>query len=176
MFDIGWSEMAVIALVTLVVFGPKELPTALRTGAKLMKQGRKLAREFQNSVDQLIKEAELDEVKNLAAAAKRGQLDSMIEKAIDPTGEIKQAVDPKAVQRELNAGGISKAIPAPMAPPASVTVPPAATEGAPAAPAALEMTALSKGDGEKPEAAPEAKTAADTTPETEPTAPTLPAS
>ena len=98
MFDIGWSEMAVIALVALVVFGPKELPAALRTGAKLMKQGRKLAREFQNSVDQLIKEAELDEVKNLATAAKQGRLDRVIEKAIDPTGEIKQAVDAKAVR------------------------------------------------------------------------------
>jgi sec-independent protein translocase protein TatB len=32
MFDIGWSEMAIIALVALVVIGPKELPKALRTG------------------------------------------------------------------------------------------------------------------------------------------------
>jgi len=176
MFDIGWSEMAVIALVALVVFGPKELPAALRTGAKLMKQGRKLAREFQNSVDQLIKEAELDEVKNLATAAKQGRLDSVIEKAIDPTGEIKQAVDAKAVQRELNAGGNTKAIPAPVAPPASVTMPPAAAASEAAAPATLEMTALSRGDGEKPEAVPEAMTASGAKPETEPTAPTLPAS
>ena len=44
MFDIGWSEMAVIALVALLLFGPKELPNALRTGAKWLKQGRKLAR------------------------------------------------------------------------------------------------------------------------------------
>ncbi len=168
MFDIGWSEMAVIALVALVVFGPKELPTALRTGAKLMKQGRKLAREFQNSVDQLIKEAELDEVKNLATAAKQGRLDSVIEKAIDPTGEIKQAVDAKAVQRELNAGGDTKAIPAPVAPPASVTIPPATVEGAPAAPATLETSALSKGDGAKAETAPDGKP--------EPTTPTIPAS
>jgi len=51
MFDIGWSEMAIIALVALLVFGPKELPNALRTGAKWMKTARKMAREFQSSVD-----------------------------------------------------------------------------------------------------------------------------
>lgn len=169
MFDIGWSEMAVIALVTLVVFGPKELPAALRTGAKLMKQGRKLAREFQGSVDQLIKEAELEDVKKLATAAKQGRLDREIEKAIDPSGEIKQAVDAKAVQRELNAGGKTQAIPAPMAPAASITPPPAAAATsepfAPAAPPetpAGEMTPGSaKAEAEaKPEPLPPAPTAA----------------
>jgi sec-independent protein translocase protein TatB len=173
MFDIGWSEMAVIALVALVVFGPKELPAALRTGAKLMKQGRKLAREFQSSVDQLIKEAELDEVKNLAAAAKHGRLDREIEKAIDPTGEIKQAVDAKDVQRELNAGGNSQAIPAPVAPPASVT--PSGTENAasePAAPAAsppIEL-ATNRAEADQPEAKPEPAS------DTGPSASTLPTS
>jgi sec-independent protein translocase protein TatB len=133
MFDIGWSEMAVIALVTLVVFGPKELPAALRTGAKLMRQGRKLAREFQGSVDQLIKEAELEEVKNLATAAKRGRLDRELEKVIDPTGELKQAVDANAVKRELNADGASLPAPAPTAPAQTAPMPPPAVAG-PASP------------------------------------------
>jgi sec-independent protein translocase protein TatB len=145
MFDIGWSEMAVIALVALVVFGPKELPTALRTGAKLMKQGRKLAREFQNSVDQLVREAELEDAKKLVTAAKQGRLGNEIGKAIDPEGEIKKAVDADAVKRELGAGGTTAKIPAPVAPASSVTPPPpvsppatpepAAPPGEPAAPA-----------------------------------------
>lgn len=123
MFEIGWSEMAVIALVTLVLFGPKELPGALRTGAKLMRQGRKLARDFQGSVDQIIKEAELEEVKNLATAAKRGRLDREIEKVIDPSGELKQAVDPNAVKRELNADGTSLSPAIPKAPPTAPMLP-----------------------------------------------------
>lgn len=127
MFDIGWSEMAVIALVALLLFGPKELPNALRTGAKWLKQGRKLAREFQNSVDQLVREADLEDAKKLVTAAKQGRLGSEIGKAIDPEGEIKQAVDAQAVKRELNAGGITSKIPAPVAPASSVTPPPPAS-------------------------------------------------
>lgn len=170
MFDIGWSEMAIIALVTLVVFGPKELPAALRTGAKLMKQGRKLAREFQGSVDQLIKEAELEEVKNLATAVKQGRLDREIEKVIDPSGEIKKAVDAKAVQRELNADGNTQAIPAPVAPPASVTPPPAIATSEPAASGPPPEKSADEAAAGKPDADPEPK------PETAPPAPTVPAS
>ncbi len=124
MFDIGWSEMAVIALVALLLFGPKELPNALRTGAKWLKQGRKLAREFQNSVDQLVREAELEDAKKLVTAAKQGRLGNEIGKAIDPEGEIKKAVDADAVKRELGAGGTTAKIPAPVAPASSVTPPP----------------------------------------------------
>lgn len=105
MFDIGWSEMAVIALVALIVFGPKELPNVLRTGAKWLKTARKMAREFQNGVDQLVREAELDDAKKLVVDAQRGGVSRMIEKTIDPTGEVKDALDPKALEREANAGG-----------------------------------------------------------------------
>jgi sec-independent protein translocase protein TatB len=174
MFDIGWSEMAVIALVALVVFGPKELPAALRTGAKLMKQGRKLAREFQGSIDQLIKEAELDEVKNLATAAKQGRLDRAIEKAIDPTGEIKQAVDAKEVQRELSAGGNAQAIPAPVAPPASVT-PASQTENGASEPTAPAVSAPAEPAADKAEAA-KPDEAREPASETDSSAPTLPTS
>jgi len=137
MFDIGWTEMAVIAVVALLLFGPKELPNALRTGAKWLKQGRKLAREFQNSVDQLVREAELEDAKKLVTAAKQGRLGNEIGKAIDPEGEIKKAVDADAMKRELGAGGTTAKIPAPVAPASSVTpppVPPAATPGPAAAP------------------------------------------
>jgi sec-independent protein translocase protein TatB len=101
MFDIGWSEMAIIALVALLVFGPKELPNALRTGAKWMKTARKLAREFQSSVDQLVKEAELEEAKKLVTDVQTGGIGRAIEKTVDPTGEVKSALDPKSIERDV---------------------------------------------------------------------------
>ena len=58
--------------MALLVFGPKELPNALRTGAKWMKTARKMAREFQSSVDQLVKEAELEEAKKLVTDVQTG--------------------------------------------------------------------------------------------------------
>src|SRR4029450_13815034 len=68
MLDIGWSEMLIIGVVALVVIGPKELPGALKTFAYWMKQARKLAREFQSGVDDMIRQAELD-----AAGTARGR-------------------------------------------------------------------------------------------------------
>jgi sec-independent protein translocase protein TatB len=91
MFDIGWSEMLIIGAVALVVIGPKELPGALRTFAFWMKQARKLAREFQSGVDEMIRQAELDEARQAVDEARR-KINRDIEEAVDPTGEVKQAL------------------------------------------------------------------------------------
>lgn len=61
MFDFAWSEMALIGVVALVVIGPKDLPRVLRTAGVMMRRARGMAREFQNSIDDMIREAELDE-------------------------------------------------------------------------------------------------------------------
>jgi sec-independent protein translocase protein TatB len=97
MFDIGWSEMLVIGVVALVVIGPKELPAALKTFAYWMKQARKMAREFQSGVDDLVRQAELDEAKKAVEDA-RSNLNKEIEKAVDPTGEVKQALSDSGIR------------------------------------------------------------------------------
>jgi sec-independent protein translocase protein TatB len=97
MFDIGWSEMLIIGVVALVVIGPKELPGALKTFAYWMKQARKLAREFQSGVDDMIRQAELDEAKQAVEDARR-KINSDIENAIDPTGEVKQALSDTGIR------------------------------------------------------------------------------
>ena len=58
MFDIGWSEILVIAAVAIVVVGPKELPKMLRTFGKTMGQVRRTANDFKRQFDQAIREAE----------------------------------------------------------------------------------------------------------------------
>lgn len=63
MFDLGWSELFIIGLITLLVVGPKELPRVLRTVSQLMAKARGLAREFQSSVDEMVRESELDDLK-----------------------------------------------------------------------------------------------------------------
>ena len=97
MFDIGWSEMLIIGVVALVVIGPKELPGALKTFAYWMKQARKLAREFQSGVDDMIRTAELDEARKAVEEARRN-LNKEIETAVDPTGEVKQALSDEAIK------------------------------------------------------------------------------
>jgi sec-independent protein translocase protein TatB len=62
MLDFAWSELMIIGVVTLVVVGPKDLPFVLRTAGRWMGKARAMAREFQNNVDDMIREAELHEV------------------------------------------------------------------------------------------------------------------
>lgn len=63
MFDIGWSEFLVIGVVALVVIGPKELPTVLRTMGQWMTKIRRMASEFQGQFQEAMREAEFSELK-----------------------------------------------------------------------------------------------------------------
>ena len=94
MLDIGWSEMAVIALVALVVIGPKDLPKAMKTVAYWVRKARKLASEFHSGIDQLVREAELEEAREAIRSASQMNLDRAVEQTIDPTGEVNKALQP----------------------------------------------------------------------------------
>ena len=63
MFDLGWTEMLVIAAVAIIIIGPKQLPAVLRTVGHWMGKARTLAREFQDSVNEAIRESELEDMR-----------------------------------------------------------------------------------------------------------------
>jgi sec-independent protein translocase protein TatB len=63
MFDIGWSELVVIAIVALVVIGPKDLPQAFRVAGQWMAKARLMALEFQSHIDEMMRQADVDEMK-----------------------------------------------------------------------------------------------------------------
>ncbi|MGH6900541.1 MAG: Sec-independent protein translocase protein TatB, partial [Geminicoccaceae bacterium] len=96
MFDIGWSEMAVILLVALIVIGPKDLPRVARTMGRWAGKGRAMAREFQTALEDMAREAELDKVKSEIEKAARTDVGKTIEKTIDPSGELGKAFDPSS--------------------------------------------------------------------------------
>ncbi len=62
MFDIGYSELLLIAVVALVVIGPKELPKVMRTVGEWVGRARGMARHFRSGIDTMIREAELEEM------------------------------------------------------------------------------------------------------------------
>jgi sec-independent protein translocase protein TatB len=62
MFDIGYSELLLIAVVALVVIGPKDLPNVMRTVGNWVGQARGMARHFRSGIDTMIREAELEEM------------------------------------------------------------------------------------------------------------------
>jgi len=63
MFDIGWSELLVIAVVAIVVVGPKDLPKLMRGFGRFVTKLRGMAGEFQRHLDSAIREAGIEDVK-----------------------------------------------------------------------------------------------------------------
>ncbi|CAO1654401.1 Sec-independent protein translocase protein TatB [Parasphingorhabdus sp. NYA22] len=62
MFDLSISEIAIIAIIAVVVIGPKELPRALATAGKWMAKGRGVMANFRTGLDAMVREAELQEM------------------------------------------------------------------------------------------------------------------
>ncbi|WGF89446.1 Sec-independent protein translocase protein TatB [Marinivivus vitaminiproducens] len=93
--DISWSEMAIILLVALIVIGPKDLPQVARTVGQWVRKARTMAREFQNSLESMAREAELDKVKDEIEKASRTDVRAAVNKHVDPDGKIEAAFDLK---------------------------------------------------------------------------------
>jgi sec-independent protein translocase protein TatB len=101
MLDIGWSELLLIAVVAIVVVGPKDLPPMLRALGRTVSKMRKMAGEFQGQFNEALKEAELDDVKK--------SFDEL--RGLNPLNDIKSSLSslPEA---------IAKPSPSPVPPPA----------------------------------------------------------
>src|SRR6195256_6953536 len=94
LFDIGWSELLLIGVVALVFIGPKDLPRALRVAGYWFRKAQNLSREFQSSVDQMIREAELDEMREQLKKATEFDINKEFQKTVDPTGELAESMKP----------------------------------------------------------------------------------
>jgi sec-independent protein translocase protein TatB len=87
MFGIDSPELLIIAIVALVVIGPKELPSLLRSWGNWMAKMRGMASEFRGHVDEMVRQSDLDEVKKQLEAVPGLDL-----QALDPTKEIKSII------------------------------------------------------------------------------------
>ncbi|AZO74971.1 MAG: twin-arginine translocase subunit TatB [Mesorhizobium sp.] len=84
MFEVGWSELLVIAVVMIVVVGPKDLPSMLRTFGRTAAKLRAMAADFQKQFNDALKEAELDDVKS--------SIDSL--RGLNPMTEVRKQLNP----------------------------------------------------------------------------------
>lgn len=122
MFDIGWSEMAVIAVVALVVIGPKELPHLLYRAGQMASKARSILRELQQGIEEIGREAELEELRKQVRTVGNIDVTREIDKAVDPTGDLRRTLDSDMMD-EAAADRDLKAPPPAVAP--SDTPPPA---------------------------------------------------
>ena len=103
MFDIGWQELFIVAILALIVVGPKDLPRALRTIMGLVRKARMMARDFQDGIDDVVREADLDDMKNKIENLSDGDINEQIQDAIDPTGDLASDLGMTEIQAELSA-------------------------------------------------------------------------
>jgi sec-independent protein translocase protein TatB len=104
MFGFSWSEILIIGTIALIVIGPNDLPRAMKTAARWMSAGRKLAREFQSHVDDLVREAELDELREQARKLAMTPLSQHVENIVDPDKEIAKGLAAPDNLHELLSG------------------------------------------------------------------------
>ena len=159
MFGIDSPELLVIAIVALVVIGPKELPGLLRTWGHWLAKMRGMASEFRGHVDEMIRQTELDDVKKQLT----GTSDGFDLKSLDPTQQIRQHVQEGMAEGEKAFNEAKSNFDNPLAEP----------ESAPqiAAEPAAETTAIAEVPAEAPAtsetAASETPTPVSETPQTE---------
>ncbi len=99
MFDIGWSELAVIAVVALIVIGPRDLPRVLYTAGKMAGKARAMLREVQQGIEDIGREAELEDMRKKIESVRDVDLHKQIRNSVDPEGEIEAAFDTNVERR-----------------------------------------------------------------------------
>lgn len=123
MFDIGWTELLVVATVAIIVVGPKDLPRMLRTFGQTVGKVRRMAGEFQSTFNDAVrdveKQADIDDMRQ--AVEKAGNFDPLsdIKKSLDPVtnigSEIKRDIEKSAAADKPKAAVKTAAVAKPTA-------------------------------------------------------------
>ena len=93
MFDLGWQEFILVAIITVIVVGPKDLPRVVRSISQWVRKARSMAREFQNSLEEVAREAELDDVRREVQSISKDGIGKSLEKQIDEDGSMRAGIE-----------------------------------------------------------------------------------
>src|SRR5215471_10531581 len=93
MFDFAWSEIGLIGVVALIAIGPKDMPAAIKAITGVIKKARRMAGEFQTHVDEMMREADLQEVRNQINEIRNFDIKGEIERAVDEDGSIRATLN-----------------------------------------------------------------------------------
>ncbi len=99
---ISWSEILIIGVLALLVIGPKDLPKVLRAVSIYIGKARELAREFQSGLDDMVRQAELDDLKkSLTEVSDVGNtIGREVKDTIDPGGALTKSLDVSDIGRD----------------------------------------------------------------------------
>jgi sec-independent protein translocase protein TatB len=89
MFDFAWTEIALIGIVALIAIGPKDMPVAIKAVTNAIKKARRMASEFQTHVDEMVRDADLADVRNSISEIRNFDIKGTVERAVDPDGSLR---------------------------------------------------------------------------------------
>ncbi len=92
MFDFAWTEIALIGVVALVLIGPKDMPVAIKAVSSMVKKARRMAAEFQTHVDDMVKDADLHEMRDQIREIRSLDIRGSITRAVDSDGSIRRTL------------------------------------------------------------------------------------
>jgi sec-independent protein translocase protein TatB len=107
MLDIGWPELLIILVIALLVIGPRDLPRAMHTVGRWVKRARAVTSEFQRHFDEMARESELQELREMKRNMSARGIREEIDKTIDPTGDMRREMDIKGKTALGDAKGAS---------------------------------------------------------------------
>jgi len=116
MFDIGWTEILIIAVVAIIVVGPKDLPRMLRSLGRYAGQLRRTAGEFRAQFDDAIRDSELDELRStLQDASDLNPINQIRDSITDSMAPLKESADDikSSIEAPQSAGDDASKEPAP---------------------------------------------------------------
>ena len=149
MFNFSWSEIGVIVSVALVLIGPKDMPVAVRAVMGTIRKARRMAADFQGHVDEMMREANLGEVRDTLNEFRNLNVVDALERNLDPDGGLRETLDTdpmtdpaeaetvgelgaEVLDRPEDADPIPLSEPPPFIPPAALAAPAAEPAPAPA--------------------------------------------
>jgi sec-independent protein translocase protein TatB len=167
MLEVGWSEILVVALILIIVVGPKDLPGMLRNFGRMAARVRGMANEFKGQFDQALREAELDDVRKGLNEVSKLNPTNTLRDAINPIRQLGQDIksDLQKTSNEIKAAAEAPAtkdeVPAvqPVAEAAPADVKPTETKPVEATPVdtgPVAAASVAPGAGDKPAAKPKA--------------------
>jgi sec-independent protein translocase protein TatB len=95
MLDIGWPELFIVLVIALLVIGPRDLPRAMHTVGRWVRRARSVTSEFQRHFDDIARESELEELREMKRQMSGRGIRDEIDKTIDPTGDMRRDMKPK---------------------------------------------------------------------------------
>lgn len=133
MFDIGWTELLVIAVVAVIIVGPKDLPGMLRSLGRYAGKLKRAAGEFREQFDDAIRDSEFEELRSSMRGASN----------LNPANQIRDSINESLKPVKESTGGLKDDIERAGSSPASGSSTPSASSDSSEAPASSTSSASS---------------------------------